>query len=66
MYLGVKTAIGLSNTFYAVAACCSAGFVYMYWEMPETENKTFAEIEEFFTSNTDQKSAHPEAESTGP
>jgi len=40
-----------------LAASSFVGFVYLYRNMPETENKTFLEIEEFFVPKDDQTSA---------
>lgn len=48
VYLGVVDTLGLSNTFFMFTVSSLVGLVYLYKYMPETENKTFLEIEEFF------------------
>lgn len=40
-----------------MAASSFVGFVYLYRNMPETENKTLMEIEEFFVPKNEQNSA---------
>lgn len=57
VYLSVETTLGLTNTFFMMAASSFVGFVYLYRNMPETENKTFMEIEEFFVPKKEQTSA---------
>lgn len=61
MYLSLENALGLSNTFYALTASGLVGLLYLYRSMPETENKTFLEIEEFFVPKNKQTAV---AEST--
>jgi len=39
-----------------MAVSSFVGFVYLYRNMPETENKTFMEIEEFFVPKNEQTS----------
>lgn len=40
-----------------MAASSFVGFVYLYRNMPETENKTLMEIEEFFVPKSEQTSS---------
>ncbi|KAF0763715.1 facilitated trehalose transporter Tret1-like [Aphis craccivora] len=57
IYLSVETTLGLNNTFFMMAGSSFVGFVYLYRNMPETENKTLMEIEEFFVPQNDQTSS---------
>lgn len=63
IYLSVETTLGLNNTFFMLAGSSFVGFVYLYRNMPETENKTLMEIEEFFVPQNEQTSSEV---STGP
>lgn len=56
VYLNVENTLGLNNTFFMMAAFSFVGFIYLYRNMPETENKTFMEIEEFFVPRNEQTS----------
>lgn len=40
-----------------MAGSSFVGFVYLYRNMPETENKTLMEIEEFFVPQNEQTSS---------
>ncbi len=41
----LKEAIGIGNTFWAYAAICAAGFVFILLRLPETKGKTLEQIE---------------------
>jgi len=53
LYLTVQDALGLSNTFFALTVSSLLGLAYLYKFMPETENKTLMEIEDFFVARTE-------------
>uniref|UniRef100_A0A2S2NRQ8 Facilitated trehalose transporter Tret1 n=1 Tax=Schizaphis graminum TaxID=13262 RepID=A0A2S2NRQ8_SCHGA len=62
VYLSVENTLGLNNTFFMMAAASFVGFVYLYRNMPETENKTLMEIEEFFVPKSEQTSSEVSSE----
>ena len=41
----LNAALGASGTFWTYAAICLAGFVFLYFRLPETRGKTLEEIE---------------------
>ncbi|XP_050429976.1 facilitated trehalose transporter Tret1-like [Adelges cooleyi] len=47
-YLDFENLVGFYNTFTLFGVGGLIGFVYFYFFLPETENKTLKEIEEFF------------------
>lgn len=49
-YLDLEHAIGMSGCFFLYGAGGLLGFVFMYFYLPETEGKTLAEIEEYFSN----------------
>ncbi|XP_050434465.1 facilitated trehalose transporter Tret1-like isoform X2 [Adelges cooleyi] len=57
LYLTVEMAMGLSNVLFTSAVFASFGFVYLYKYLPETENRTFSEIEQFFMNKPTQTEA---------
>jgi len=54
VYLSVQNALGLANTFFMLTIYSSLGFVYLYKCMPETENRTLMEIENFFVPKNEK------------
>lgn len=57
VYLNVVTELGLNNTFFMFAALSFVGLLYLWKYMPETENKTLLEIEEFFVPKCEQRAS---------
>lgn len=47
-YLNFETLVGFYNTFVIFSVLGMAGFAYIYYRLPETENKTLNEISENF------------------
>ena len=41
----LNSALGAAGTFWTYAAICLAGFVFLYFRLPETQGKTLEEIE---------------------
>ncbi|HTA30070.1 MAG TPA: sugar porter family MFS transporter [Candidatus Cybelea sp.] len=41
----LNTALGAAGTFAVYAVICAAGFVFVFFKLPETKNKTLEEIE---------------------
>lgn len=41
----MKTGLGASGTFWVYAAICVAGFVFIFFKLPETKGKTLEQIE---------------------
>lgn len=41
----MKDWLGISNTFWVYAAICAAGFVFIFYRLPETKGKTLEQIE---------------------
>ncbi|ELV13218.1 Solute carrier family 2, facilitated glucose transporter member 9 [Tupaia chinensis] len=48
--------------FLVFAAVCTAGAIYLYFVLPETKNRTYAEISQAFAK---KNKAHPPEEKTG-
>jgi sugar porter (SP) family MFS transporter len=46
----LERAIGTGNTFWLYAAVCALGFVFVYFKLPETKNKSLEQIESELTS----------------
>lgn len=44
--------IGRSGCFFFYGICGLLSFVFMYFKLPETEGKTLAEIEEYFSTSS--------------
>jgi len=59
LYLSVQDALGLSNTFFMLTVSSFLGLVYLYKFMPETENRTLMEIENFFVPKTENALQSP-------
>jgi hypothetical protein len=55
-YLHLEQNLKLYGAFWLFCSINSIGFAFLYWKMPETDGKTLAEIEEYFTSLTRQSS----------
>jgi SP family sugar porter-like MFS transporter len=45
MFPILKTGIGMAATFWLYAAICFAGFVFVYFRVPETKGKSLEQIE---------------------
>jgi len=41
----LKETFGIGNTFWIYAGICSAGFLYIFFRLPETKGKTLEQIE---------------------
>jgi MFS family permease len=41
----LNAALGAAGTFWTYAVICLAGFVFLYFRLPETQGKTLEEIE---------------------
>ena len=41
----LKDGLGIGNTFWAYAAICAAGLVFILFRLPETKGKTLEQIE---------------------
>lgn len=52
IYLSIEIALGLGYIMIIFGFLCFVGLIYLYVYLPETENRTLLEIEEFFTSNS--------------
>jgi len=46
----LKDAVGLAGTFWLYAAICCAGFVFVWYKVPETKGKTLEQIESELTA----------------
>lgn len=51
-YLTVEMVLSIEYTMLLFGCIGIFGLIYFYNYLPETENKTLLEIEEFFTSNS--------------
>lgn len=49
-YLNFEAMTGFYNTFIVFGGIGIIGFIYLYFQLPETENKTLNEISEHFKS----------------
>lgn len=47
-YQNVEASVGFYNTFALFGVSGIVGLAYMYYRLPETENRTLAEISEHF------------------
>lgn len=54
-YLSVESLLSLEYTLILFGWIGVAGFIYFYYNLPETENKTLLEIEEFFVRGSKSK-----------
>jgi MFS transporter, SP family, arabinose:H+ symporter len=43
--------VGAAGTFWIYGAICVAGFLFIYWHLPETKGKTLEEIESMWTTS---------------
>lgn len=50
-YLYLEQNLKLYGAFWLFCFINSIGFAFLYWKMPETNGKSLAEIEEYFTSS---------------
>jgi MFS family permease len=41
----LRTGLGTSGTFWLYAVICAAGFVFIFWKLPETNGKSLEQIE---------------------
>lgn len=51
-YLTVEMFLSIEYSMFFFSCIGICGLIYFYFYLPETENKTLLEIEEFFTSNS--------------
>lgn len=58
LYLTVELFFTVGFTMVMFGIIGVLGSVYLYNCLPETENKTLLEIEDFFASNTKKSSLH--------
>lgn len=52
LYISIEFFLTVGYAMITFSSIGVVGFVYLYYYLPETENKTLLEIEDYFTSNT--------------
>ena len=53
------------GAFWVYAAIASLGWLWFYWNLPETAGKTLEEIEQLFIRPSDSASLHKHAQYSG-
>lgn len=48
LFLTMVAALTLNGTFWFYSAVCLVGVVFLYFTLPETENRTLLDIQMFF------------------
>ena len=61
MYLvGLIILLHASGTFWLYGAVCLVGTIYTIFFVPETKGKTIEEIQQMFSSSSEEKSRGPD------
>uniref|UniRef100_A0A8D8SL17 Facilitated trehalose transporter Tret1 n=1 Tax=Cacopsylla melanoneura TaxID=428564 RepID=A0A8D8SL17_9HEMI len=55
LYVNIDNWVGLHGTLFIYAFITGIGFLYMYYYLPETEDRTLQEILDFFIENGDAR-----------
>lgn len=49
-YLGFERTLGMPGSIFLYGSVCVAGFIFFYFLLPETENRTLEDIETHFST----------------